>query len=92
MAFAIVTIVIMLCVIVALSINLVRERKAHMIEIDRLEADVMNANMNAAARRSDVCKLEEQLAQARHSLRAFGCRSCSTKPLDGRPWPVKWDR
>ena len=46
MAFAIATIVIMLCVIVTLSIYLVRERKAHMIEIDKLEADVMNANMH----------------------------------------------
>ena len=88
MAYAIATIVIMLCVIVTLLIDRFCERKAHMIEIDRLEADVMNANMNAAARRSDVCKLEEQLAQARHSLLAFG----STKPFDGHPWPVRWDK
>ena len=53
MAYAIATIVIMLCVIVALSINLVRERKAHMTEIDKLEADVMNANMHVSVLSED---------------------------------------
>ena len=72
MAFAIATIVIMFCVIVALSIYIIRERKAHnqfekslLIEICRLEdearADDMNANMHTNALSTDKANLQEQI-------------------------------
>jgi hypothetical protein len=67
MAFAIATIVIMFCVIVTLSIYIVRERKAHMIEINDLEADAdafdMNANMHISALSEDKAKLKLLLTE-----------------------------
>ena len=80
MAYAIATIVIMLCVIVALSINLVRERKAHMTFIHDSEYDIdapflprLHLEFVAGVLGRDIDRLKEQVAVLQNRCNLLGC-------------------
>ena len=80
MAYAIATIVIMLCVIVALSINLVRERKAHMTFIELCETNIdapflprQTHEFVAGVLGRDIDRLKEQVAVLQNRCNLLGC-------------------